>query len=192
MNETMESLGNRPALGAAAETVLGRLFKFIGDMIGAGARGVVVALMLIFFVAQAHVVHGHSMEPTIHPEQRLIVEKLSYRFSLPHRGDVVVILRDMGQERLIKRVVGLPGEVLEVRQGQLYVNGRLINEPYLSQNAGQPDFAPVTVPPNHVFVLGDNRNNSNDSRYFGAVALDQISGRAWLTYWPFSELQLIQ
>ena len=123
MNETMESLGTRPALGAAAETVLGRLFKFIGDMIGAGARGVVVALMLIFFVAQAHVVHGHSMEPTIHPEQRLIVEKLSYRFSLPHRGDVVVILRDMGQERLIKRVVGLPGEVLEVRQGQLYVNG---------------------------------------------------------------------
>lgn len=191
MNEMMDSLNTHPSLGALPENIFGRIVKFIGELIGAGARGVIVALMLIFFVAQAHVVHGHSMEPTIHPDQRLIVEKLSYRFSLPHRGDVVVILRDMGKERLIKRVVGLPGEVLEVRQGGLYINGRLIEEPYLSPNASQPDFAPVTVPPNHVFVLGDNRNNSNDSRYFGSVALDQISGRAWLTYWPFSELHLI-
>lgn len=187
MNETL----NTPVTKPPVHRLFYRLVAFITELIGAGARGVIVALTLIFFVAQAHVVHGHSMEPTIHPEQRLIVEKLSYRFGLPQRGDVVVIVREGGQERLIKRVIGLPGEVVEVRLGEMFVNGRFLDEPYLPLNAGQPDFAPVTVPAGHVFVLGDNRNNSNDSRYFGAVSLDQISGRAWLTYWPFSELQLI-
>lgn len=150
-----------------------------------------VALLLIFFVAQAHIVHGHSMEPNIHTNERLIAEKLSYRFDLPQRGDVVIISREGGQERLIKRVVGLPGETVEIRQSQLYINGRLFPEPYLSTATHQDDFAAITVPPNHVFVLGDNRNNSNDSRYFGSVAVDQITGRAWLAYWPFSNIGLI-
>lgn len=174
------------------ENLAQKVLKQIGEFLGASTRGVLLAFLLIYFVAQAHIVHGHSMEPNLHTEQRLIVEKLSYRFDVPQRQDVVVIERGEGQDRLIKRVIGLPGEMVEIRGGQVFINGRLLDEPYLPTNMTQANFGPKLVPPDQIFVLGDNRNNSNDSRYFGTIPVEQITGRAWLAYWPFADIGFIK
>src|SRR5690606_8232655 len=114
------------------------------------------------FVGQATRVEGQSMEPNLHTEQRLVVEKLSYRFHGPQRGDIVVIrVPSQGDELLIKRVVGLPGETVEFRDGHVYVDGKLLDEPYVTQTTRMGRTGKVVVPPQSVFVMGDNRNHSN-------------------------------
>jgi signal peptidase I len=145
---------------------------------------VLLALVINLFLAQATRVFGQSMEPNLHTDQRIVVEKLSYRFHLPRRGDVVVLkLPRDPSELLIKRVIALPGETVEIRDGMVWIDGQPLDEPYLTQpTAGQ--MAPLTVPEGHVFVLGDNRGYSNDSRAFGPVPLENILGHAWLSYWP--------
>jgi signal peptidase I len=146
---------------------------------------VLVALLINLFLAQATWVYGQSMEPTLHTYQRLVIEKISYRLHPPRRGDVVVLklpeptTRDM----LIKRVVGLPGETIEIRDGQVWINRQPLTEPYLARDTNG-SMAPRIVPEGSVFVLGDNRGASNDSRYFGPVSLDQIVGHAVFSYWP--------
>ena len=130
-----------------------------------------------------------SMEPNLHTDQRLVVEKLSYRFHGPQRFDVVVLkLPCQGDELLIKRVIGLPGETVEVRGGKVYINGEPLEEPFLQQEMRPGHDIRVVVPPLHVFVMGDNRNHSNDSRNFGTVPIDNLIGRAWLSYWPPEEI----
>jgi len=153
---------------------------------------VLIALLINLFMAQATRVHGQSMEPNLHTNQRLVVEKLSYNrylrqylgFDGPERGDVVVIrLPTQSNELLIKRVIGLPGDIIEIHDSQLFVNGQGTYEPYL----GSPmsgSYGPTTVPPLNIFVLGDNRNFSNDSRSFGTIPLKNVVGRAWFSYWP--------
>jgi signal peptidase I len=150
----------------------------------------VIAFLINFFLAQSTYVHGQSMEPNLHPGQRLIVEKVSYRRG-PRRGDIVVIRLEEYEIPLIKRVVGLPGETVEIRDNRVYIDGEMLAERYLS-GIDQHNYGPVRVPPSHVFVMGDNRNVSSDSRVFGAVRLDQIVGRAWLTYWPIKEIGLLE
>jgi len=133
------------------------------------------------------------MEPNLHTDQRLVVEKVSYRFHGPRRGDIVVIrVPSQGEELLIKRVVGLPGETVEIRDGRVYIDGQLLDEPYASGSTRQGRTAQVVVPPLHVFVMGDNRDHSNDSRAFGPVPIDNIVGRAWLSYWPLRDAGLIE
>ena len=144
----------------------------------------VIVLVVNVFLAQATRVEGQSMEPNLHNNERLIIEKISYRFVEPKRGDVIVLRRPgRSTEPLIKRVVGLPGETVETRNGRVYINGKVLDEPYLNQQTWG-DMPPRLVPEEHVFVLGDNRRASNDSRAFGTVAYDDIVGRAWLRYWP--------
>lgn len=146
---------------------------------------VLVALLINLFLAQATWVYGQSMEPTLHTHQRLVIEKISYHLHPPRRGDVVVLklpepaTRDM----LIKRVVGLPGETIEIRDGKVWIDGQTLTEQYVMQDAGA-NMPPRVVPPEHVFVLGDNRGASNDSRYFGPMPNAQIVGRAIFSYWP--------
>jgi signal peptidase I len=160
---------------------------------------VLIALLINLFLAQATRVYGQSMEPNLHTDQRLVVEKLSYNRYLrqylglpgPRRGDVVVIhLRSQSDELLIKRVIGLPGDVVEIRDGLVFVNGLALAEPYV---AGETNgaYGPATVPPLNIFVLGDNRNFSNDSRSFGTVPLKDVVGRAWFSYWPADDLGFI-
>ncbi len=147
----------------------------------------IVALAINLFVAQATRVHGQSMEPTLHSEQRLVVEKISYSNWLhlrsPQRGDVVVLRINGMDELLIKRVVGLPGDQVEIRDGRVFVNHQLLDEPYVVFPA-DGDYGPVDIPPLHLFVLGDNRNFSNDSRTFGPIPMRNVIGRAWFSYWP--------
>lgn len=160
---------------------------------------VLIALLINLFMAQATRVHGQSMEPNLHTDQRLVVEKLSYNrflrqhlvFEGPEYGDVVVIrIPTQGNELLIKRVIGLPGDVIEIHDGQVFVNGQPLNEPYLP-NSTAGSYGPTTVPPLNIFVLGDNRNFSNDSRSFGTVPLKSVVGRAWFSYWPIDQIGFI-
>jgi signal peptidase I len=144
-----------------------------------------IALAINLFLAQATQVQGQSMEPNLHTSQRLVVEKLTYRLHGPRRGDVVVLRPppEAGPDLLIKRVIGLPGEQIEIRQGTVYIDGDPIQEPYIARPGGR-DLALQVVPPLHVFVMGDNRGFSNDSRSFGPIHIDDIIGRAWFSYWP--------
>jgi signal peptidase I len=154
---------------------------------------ILIALLINVFVGQATRVEGQSMEPNLHTNQRLVVEKVSYRFHGPQRFDVVVIrVPSQGDELLIKRVIGLPGETVEIRDGHVYINGELLDEPFTTEQTRPGRYTRITVPPLHVFVLGDNRNHSNDSRSFGPVPIENIVGRAWISYWPPEDLGVVQ
>lgn len=145
---------------------------------------VAIALLINIFLAQATQVLGQSMEPNLHSSQRVVIEKVTYRFFHgPRRGDIVVIRLEDQEDLLIKRVMGLPGETIEVRDGEVYIEGEQFDEPW-TVRPGRGHHRPQTVPPLHVFVMGDNRGASNDSRNFGPVPIEQVMGRAWLSYWP--------
>ena len=127
-------------------------------------------------------IEGQSMEPNLHDNEYVLIDKISYLLHPPERGDVVVLLRP-GERDYIKRIIGLPGDTVEVRGGQVLVNGIVLEEPYINQ-AIRVDIPARQVEPARYFVMGDNRNNSSDSRSFGTVAAADIVGRAWLVYWP--------
>jgi signal peptidase I len=174
---------------------------------------VLVALVVKTFVAQAFFIPSGSMEPQLQVGDRVVVSRLAYELHEPRRGDIVVFpsltedlppddgalparaarevleglgLRQPPETELIKRVIGLPGEVVEGRGGRVYVDGRELLEPYLDPDLATEAFGPVTVPDGHVFVMGDNRlpNMSQDSRSFGPVPIDSIVGRAIARVWP--------
>ena len=159
------------------------LRAFARELVQTVLPAVLLALLLNHFVAQGTYVSGQSMEPNLHSEQRLIIEKVSYKLRDPQRGEIVVVDVPHSEIPLIKRVIGLGGESVEIRQNHLFVDGGLIEEPYITAPY-QRDFGPVVVPEKHIFVMGDNRNGSNDSRSFGPVPIDHIEGRAWVSYWP--------
>lgn len=150
-----------------------------------------LAQLIMVSVAQAFQVEQYSMEPTLLPHDRVLVSKFIYRLRDPARGDVIVLRYPRSPERnYIKRVIGLPGEKIEIRKGKLYVNGQPIKENYLDGDI-VGDYGPVTVPADSVFVMGDNRNNSEDSRAFGPLKQDLIVGQAILIYWPPQRARLL-
>jgi signal peptidase I len=155
------------------------------------APALIIAVVINLFLAQSTVVLGQSMESNLHSNQRIMIEKISYRLHQPQRGDIVVIdVPESSDIPLIKRVIGLPGERVEVRDGTVYIDGTPLQEPYLTEGA-HGTMASLIVPAFQVFVMGDNRDASNDSRYFGPVPMEQIVGRAWFSYWPPSEMKVV-
>jgi signal peptidase I len=161
------------------------------------------------FVAQAYHIPSGSMEPQLAVGDRVVVSRTAYRLHDPRRGDIIVFdapsadgdsggiggfvtealegvgLRRPDDTELIKRVIGLEGEVIEARGGRVLINGRELREPYLPADVATADFGPVTVPVDHVYVLGDNRSSSADSRSpLGPVPVDRIVGRAIARVWP--------
>jgi signal peptidase I len=153
---------------------------------------VIIALVINLFLAQATQVLGQSMEPNLHTAQRVVVEKVTYRLVHgPRRGDIVVIDTPDQAEMLIKRVIGLPGETVSVHRGEVYIDGQVLEEPW-AVNLGGSNYGPKPIPPLHVFVLGDNRGASNDSRSFGPVPIEDIVGRAWFSYWPLEHVGFIE
>jgi len=154
---------------------------------------IAAVLVINLFLAQPRVVHGQSMEPNLHENQRVIADLVTYRLREPQRQEIVLFWvpdRSPGPP-LIKRAIGLPGDIVGIRDGFVYVNGEELNEPYLDQKT-PGRMLPTQVPEAHMFVLGDNRCCSNDSRYFGMVPLENILGRAWVRYWPPSEVSLFK
>ena len=170
---------------------MNRIRSWLRELLESVVPALVIVLVVNVFLAQATRVEGQSMEPNLHNNERLIIEKISYRFVDPGRGDIVVLRRpNRSSEPLIKRVVGLPGDTVEIKNARVYINGAALEEPYLNQRT-RGDMAPRIVPEENVFVLGDNRRASNDSRAFGMVSYDDIVGRALLRYWPPSEAGLM-
>ena len=159
---------------------------------------VILAALIIVFVAQSFLVEGSSMEPSFHDGQRLMVEKVSYRFGEPKRGDVVVFRYPSAPRRkFIKRIIGLPGDEITIKNGFLHINGQRLEEDYINGPTygtySAPTFGPVLVPDGHYFVLGDNRRNSDDSRYpdVGFVPRKNLVGRALFVYWPLNQISWI-
>ena len=162
---------------------------------------IAVALLVAFvvrgFVLAHFVVDGSSMYSTLETGDRVFVNKLSYRLHDPNRGDVVVLHQISGasERDLIKRVIGLPGETVEVRNCTVLIDGRILNEPYLDPEVVTPtdcggDYTlDGTVPEDHVFVMGDNRGGSQDSRVLGPISEDDLVGRAFVVFWPRSHWQ---
>jgi len=191
-------VGSRPVVREVLETIALTLIIFL----------------IVRTVTQNFVVEGTSMDPTLHDTQSLIVNKaayfqweptflerlnplpqgavpppsLTYAFGAPQRGDIVVFHAPEDPRDFIKRIIGLPGETVEVRANDgVYVNSVKLNEPYIKDvaNYDWPDpGASATVPMDKIFVLGDNRRNSDDSHVFGPIALSSVVGRAWISYWP--------
>jgi signal peptidase I len=171
----------------------------------------VVTLLVKALLAQAFFIPSASMEPQLMVHDRVIVSRTSYRLHDPHRGDIVVFpspaatpkhygfvggifqdlldtvaLGDRSDDELIKRVIGLPGEVVKGEDGHVVINGRTLQEPYLASTVRTEDFGPVKVPKGRLFVMGDNRGNSHDSRFsdIGSIKISSIVGRAIARVWP--------
>ncbi|HEY9838068.1 MAG TPA: signal peptidase I [Vampirovibrionales bacterium] len=153
------------------------------------ALSAVLAIGIRHFVAEARYIPSGSMLPTLEINDRLIVDKLSYRFTNPERGDIVVFyptktLQEQNfKDAFIKRVIGLPGETVEVRGERVYINNIPIKERYIEEGPNY-QYGPEVVPDDQYLVLGDNRNNSYDSHYWGFVPRDKIIGRAVIRFWP--------
>ncbi|WP_086074657.1 signal peptidase I [Paenibacillus camerounensis] len=157
----------------------------------------VIMSLLNLFVFNVSTVIGQSMQPTLYEGEKLIINKITLSFADPGRGDVVVLhdpsLGPDRKEYLVKRVIGVPGDVIEVKEHQLYVNGVLADEPYVDTAVQDSDFEALTVEAGTYFVMGDNRHAgaSKDSRYFGAVPQSFIVGKAMYIWWPLSKLNAL-
>jgi signal peptidase I len=159
----------------------------------------IVLFLVVFIVSRLtignYAILGQSMEPNYHENQRLLVDKVSPLLFGYQRGDVVVVRSPIQDIELIKRLIGKPGDVIELRDNQVYVNGVLLDEPYLPPNAQSGlyfDTNRWTLGEDQYFIMGDNRSFSQDSRAFGPVPADHIIGRALLLYWPLSDLHIIK
>lgn len=150
-----------------------------------------VIFLLIRTVVQNFRIDGNSMEPNFHDGQYLLINKLAYRFGEPQRGDVVVFRypRDPSRD-FIKRVIGLPGETIEIRGEQVFADGVLVEEPF-GPNEGRYDAGPKILGPDEVYVLGDNRDHSSDSHQWGPLSLDHVIGKAVVIYWPYESWGLV-
>ncbi len=174
------------------ETSLVRsLLEWVMVLVGA----VVVAMLLRAFLFQAFKIPSESMEATLQVQDRVMVNRVSYHLHDVERGDVIVFTTPpgipAGEAHLIKRVIGLAGETIEGRDNAVYVNGQRVAEPYLDPADTILDFQPITIPEGTVFVMGDNRDDSGDSRIFGPIDTDTIVGRAFVIYWPLDRLDAI-
>lgn len=150
----------------------------------------VIMMLLNLFVFNLSMVRGQSMQPTLVEQERLFIDKIIYDFKSPAHGEVVV-LRDPSdgpdkKEFLVKRIIGVPGDIVEVKEHKLYVNGKLKVEPYTEVEIQDSDFGPLKLEKDHYFVMGDNRHAgaSRDSRSFGSVKASSIVGRAEFIFWP--------
>ena len=142
-----------------------------------------VIFLLVNTITGRFRIEGQSMEPSLHDGEYVIIDRVSYVLHPPERGDVIVFVPPTNDKDYIKRVIGLPGDTVEVRNGQVFVNGTALTEPYLNTTTNYAS-GPQTLEPSHYFVLGDNRNNSSDSHSWGPIAASSIIGRAWFVYWP--------
>jgi signal peptidase I len=183
-----------PEAAAATEPVKPKRFQSLVDLLHDLAIAVVVCVLLITYVVQAFKVQGTSMSPELRDGERILVNKFVYYFGEIQRGDVVVFWYPEDPElSFIKRVVALPGETVEIKGGEVLVNGRALEEPYvLGANEDHRSYPTHEIRAGHFFVLGDNRKGSNDSRSWGLVPKRYIYGKAFLRIWPLREVGVVR
>jgi len=155
-----------------------------------------VAFVVKTFVFQAFYIPSESMVPTLEVGDRVLVNKLGDRLHDPNRFDIEVFLAPKGTETaeikdLVKRVVGLPNETIEGRDGRIYIDGELLEEPFLPPGTQSRTFGPVRIPPGEYFMLGDNRQFSKDSTYFGPIPRSAMIGRVFLRIWPLNRIRFL-
>ena len=198
MSEEVSSIAeNAPATGinldgapAGADTTSRRSTSLVREIIETVLLTAIIVLLVNLATGRFRI-EGNSMEPNLHDSEYVLIDKVSYRLHPPERGDVIVFERPGEDRDYIKRVIGLPDDTVEVRGGQVWVNGVALDEPYLDQTI-RNDMPARVVQPDQYFVMGDNRNNSSDSRAFGTITEEVIVGRAWLVYWPPTDWSVVQ
>lgn len=205
-DQPSRSVGDEQAAMSKSGTTKG-IYKVIRDWAVVIVLALFVAFVVRTFLLQQFYISGPSMESTLYQNNRVLVNKLSYRFSGVGRGDIVVFDRvtsngaEVIHDDLIKRVIGLENETLEIKQCIVYIDNVPLEENYLDEysrteedlvaRCRTPDMHAVTIPDNHVFVMGDNRAESFDSRSFGAIEESKIVGRAFAVVWPLSKIRLL-
>ena len=161
----------------------------IKDWVVAILIALVLSFIIRYFIVELYLVDGPSMRPTLQSAERLVVNKFIYRFRPPERGEILVFRYPKDPSRdFIKRVIAVPGDTIEIKDGRVFVNQQLMNEPYiLSKTRG--DYPLTTIPEGHIFVMGDNRNNSEDSRFadVGFVPYELVKGKAMMVFWPWDQ-----
>jgi len=158
--------------------------RTVRDILETVIAALVIAVLVRGFIIEPYVVNGPSMEPTLWTGERLFISKLAYRFGKPQRGDIVMFRYPLNPEKdYVKRVIAIPGDTIEMRMGRVYINGQQVSEPFV-QFPGLYNMSAQVVPPDTVFVMGDNRANSEDSREFGPVKLSLVRGKAVFRVWP--------
>jgi len=175
-----------------------RLGAFFLDTIQVIVFAVAIFLFIYLLILQPHKIKGDSMQPNFPNGEYLLTDKVTYRFNDPKRGDVVVFKAPTGNgDEFIKRIIGLSGEEVYVQNGKVYINGKLLEEPYLAESlytSGSSylkEGEKIIVPEGSFLVFGDNRPRSSDSRVFGPITKDVITGRAWLIYWPIKNAGVV-
>ncbi len=211
-----ESLAAPEPASAPPKKKRNPVLQFMGELPGLILMAFILALLIKTFLVQAFFIPSGSMEPTLLPGDRVLVTKVPYYFHDPRRGDIIVfedpdpkqqpdrgvvggffhwMFQGLGvqkpeNEDFIKRVIGLPGDVVSAKNGQVYVNDQPLDEPYLTVKTA--DFGPTTVPAGSLFVMGDNRGNSLDSRFgLGFIPIDKVIGKAEVIIWPPSRMGLL-
>ncbi len=160
---------------------------FIVEIVVIVVAAFIIAMLVQAFLVKPFTIHQVSMMPTLHEGDRILINRLTYHFREPRRGDIVVFRSPLNSgEDLVKRIVAVGGDKVSIRDGVVYVNGNAVEEPYLLDQHFAGVLPETVVPRDHVFVMGDNRNQSGDSRLFGPVDEDAILGTAFLIYWPIS------
>ncbi|MBI4456849.1 MAG: signal peptidase I [Acidobacteria bacterium] len=194
--EENQSLARSQELRIQADVTHDESFAFVKQVKG-WARDIcfaaVTAILLVVFVIQPVKVEGTSMQPNLTDQERVFVNKFVYHFSEIHCGDIVVFWypRDISKS-FIKRVIGVPGDRIEINHGHVFRNGEPLEEPYvISQYVDHESYHAVVVPPGYYYVLGDHRNSSNDSRNWGLVPEKNVFGKAIFRYWPVSRFGTI-
>jgi len=172
-----------------------KFLLFFTDIAETIVIAIAVFLLVWVFLIQAFRVQGSSMFPNFEDGEMILTNKITYRFSQPKRGDVVIFQSPASKKDLIKRIIGLPGETLSIENGKVEINGQDLEEKYLSVKTSSGNFLTdgntYTIPNNNFIVLGDNRPNSQDSREWGPVEKEYIIGKAWIIYWPLGKTSFV-
>lgn len=165
---------------------------FLRELLESVLIAAAITAVIFIFIGRPFWIPSESMQPTLNPGDRVIALKVGYYFEAPQRKDIVVFhLPTDPKQILVKRLIGLPGDTVEVRSGYALINGTPLDEPYVRYPGG-PDYGPTKIPEGQYLVLGDNRGNSGDSRFWGFVPRKSIIGRAQLRFWPLSRLGIIR
>lgn len=170
--------------------------RFLRDVVEVVVPAIILFLVIRAFFLESRFVPSPSMVPTIQVQDRFLLNKTAYWFKTPQRYEIVIFkppARAGVKEDFVKRIIGLPGETIRIHNGVVYINDQPLPEPYITPDrAPIREFGPYIIPDEDVFVMGDNRNNSQDSRYWGPLPLENIKGKAWCRFWPVNRAGVIK
>ncbi|MDO8885864.1 signal peptidase I [Candidatus Oleimmundimicrobium sp.] len=163
---------------------------FIKETVFIIVAALIFSFIIRFFVVEALTIQQHSMDSTLHDGDRVLVSKFVYRLSDIENGDIIILKSPMNKTDFVKRVVATEGQTIEIKEGVLVINGKPVEEPYI-KNHDLSGLESIEIPQDYVFVAGDNRPNSYDSRIFGPILEDDVVGKAFFIYWPVDRIGLV-